>query len=175
MYTAVLWNPSIRKTVAIPFVLEPDSNVAVGFGVYTLSSRAWRSIPTINQPRNSIQLNPDQITIDEVMYWHAVDINTRIMTSEFHGYNMIVLFDMTSEKFMEISLPDTIACAPNRNVVISKLKESLVVIETVEEADKQVYGVWMMEHGVPNSFTKLFNINSPDASISSDLGRIMNL
>ncbi|KAJ0555284.1 putative F-box domain-containing protein [Helianthus annuus] len=33
MYTAVLWNPSIRKTVAIPFVLERDSNVAVGFGV----------------------------------------------------------------------------------------------------------------------------------------------
>ncbi|MFS8005940.1 hypothetical protein Hanom_Chr13g01243361 [Helianthus anomalus] len=40
----------------------------------------------------------------------------------------------------------------------------------VISAEKRVYGVWMMEHGVPNSCTKLFTIRSPDASIRSVLG-----
>jgi hypothetical protein len=39
------------------------------------------------------------------------------------------------------------------------------VLETIEEAEKQVFGVWMMERGVPNSFTKVFTINAQDASI----------
>ncbi|KAF5797280.1 putative F-box domain-containing protein [Helianthus annuus] len=136
--------------------------------VYTLSSQVWRSIPTINQPRNSVQLLWDQVVIDGFIYWLAIDGRT----TGFLGYNMIVSFDMTSEKFMEVSLPATLAQAhaPNKTVVISKLKESLVAVELVREAEKRVYGVWMMEDGVPNSFTKLFTINLPDVSIQRVLG-----
>ncbi|KAJ0818369.1 putative F-box domain-containing protein [Helianthus annuus] len=185
--------------VDVPYVLERGSNPAIGFGVcphtrdpmivkinfshslsnlgtitftpwqvevYTLSSRAWRSIPTINQPRNSIQLARGQIVIDEFIYWLAIDG----LPTEFQGFNLILSFNMTSEEFKEVSLPDTLARAPTSNVVISKLKESLLVVEIAKEAEKQVYGVWMMEHGVSNLFTKLFTINSPDASIQVVLG-----
>ncbi|KAJ0549044.1 putative F-box domain-containing protein [Helianthus annuus] len=204
IYTASIWNPSIRKTVAIDVshvshVLDPDSDIVFGFGVcphtgdpklvkvnfrkskrnldsitftpwqvevYTLSSQVWRSIPTINQPRNSVQLLWDQVVIDGLIYWLAIDGRT----TGFPGYNMIVSFDMTSEKFMEVSLPATLAHAHDRRVVISKLKESLVAVELVREAEKRVYSVWMMEDGVPNSFTKLFTINLPDVSIQRVLG-----
>ncbi|KAM0044988.1 putative F-box domain-containing protein [Helianthus debilis subsp. tardiflorus] len=206
IYTASIWNPSIRKLVAIDVpqvsrVLDPDSDIVFGFGVcphtgdpklvkvnfrkskrnldsitftpwqvevYTLSSQVWRSTATINQPRNSVQLLWDQVVIDGFIYWLAIDGRT----TGFLGYNMIVSFDMTSEKFMEVSLPATLAQAhaPNKTVVISKLKESLVAVELVREAEKRVYGVWMMEDGVPNSFTKLFTINLPDVSIQRVLG-----
>ncbi|KAJ0818373.1 putative F-box domain-containing protein [Helianthus annuus] len=203
---AVLWNPSIRKSVAIDLLYELHRNsvMIIGFGVcpqtsdpklvkinstysmpnldtiiyspwqvevYTLSSQAWRSIPTINQPRNSISLKPHQVVIDGFIYWHAFDlVSVSMMTTGFEGYNLIVSFDMTSEEFMEVSLPDSLARAKNNNLVISKLKESLTVVEMVKEAEKLVYCMWMMEHGGPNSFTKVFNINSPDASIEVVLG-----
>ncbi|KAF5797279.1 putative F-box domain-containing protein [Helianthus annuus] len=145
--TAVLWNPSIRKSVAIdlPYDLHRNSVMIIGFGVcpqtsdpklvkinstysmpdldtiiyspwqvevYTLSSQAWRSIPTINQPRNSISLKPNQVVIDGFIYWHALDlVSVSMMTTRFEGYNLIVSFDMTSEEFMEVSLPDSLARA----------------------------------------------------------------
>ncbi|KAJ0555274.1 putative F-box domain-containing protein [Helianthus annuus] len=204
--TTVLWNPSIRKSVAID---TPHSSMVFGFGVcpytsdpklvkikftcgkpnldtrsftpwqvevYTLSSGTWGSIPTTNQPSDSIKLRLDQVVINGFIYWLAIgNINISMMTMEFEGYNLIVSFDMASEKFMEISLPDTLARAPNCSLSISKLKEYLVVVEMVREAEKRVYGIWMMEHGVPNSFTKLFTINSPDASIRAVLGFRKNI
>ncbi|XP_076882894.1 uncharacterized protein LOC143531491 [Bidens hawaiensis] len=199
----VLWNPSIRKSVAlsVPDVSDlNDGQTLIAFGVcprtsdpkivninfhilstlddtifspwqvgvYTLSSRAWRSIPTVSHSRNTIQLMQNQVVVDEFIYWLAVDHRTNIRTMDLWSY-MIVSFDMTRERFMEISLdlPDAIA---RDNVALFKLKESLVVIKAVKGAGKLVYGVWMMEHGVPNLFTKLFTINTPDASIINVLG-----
>ncbi|XP_021974318.1 putative F-box protein At5g50220 [Helianthus annuus] len=147
----------IRKSVAIDVpqvshVLDPDSDIVFGFGV----------CPHTGDPKLV------KVVIDGFIYWLAIDGRT----TGFLGYNMIVSFDMTSEKFMEVSLPATLAQAhaPNKTVVISKLKESLVAVELVREAEKRVYGVWMMEDGVPNSFTKLFTINLPDVSIQRVLG-----
>ncbi|XP_076882927.1 F-box protein CPR1-like [Bidens hawaiensis] len=198
-HTALLWNPSIRKSIVIdvPYELTcPCTNIAIGFGVcpctidpkivkiiyryvssnlgalvfspwevevYTLSSRAWKSIPTINQPRNSIHFTGNEVVTDGFMYWLVVDCSLQ-------EYNMIVSFDIAREEFKEVSLPDTLARANKDNMVISKLMESLVVVEMVQEVNKKVYDVWMMEHGVPNSFTKLYTINSPDASIEAVLG-----
>lgn len=44
------------------------------------------------------------------------------------------------------------------------------MLETNLESENGVYGVWMMDHGSPKSFTKLFNISAPDASIKDVLG-----
>ncbi|KAJ0555286.1 putative F-box domain-containing protein [Helianthus annuus] len=136
--------------------------------VYTMSSRAWRSIPNINQPRNSIVLWSSQVAIGEVIYWLALDA-VHINKMATSRYNMIVSFDTTSHSFMEISLPaDTLARPHYLGLSISKLKESLVVID---QGKNNVYDVWMMvEHGVPNSFSKLFTINRPDTSIEGILG-----
>ncbi|XP_076920114.1 F-box/kelch-repeat protein At3g23880-like [Bidens hawaiensis] len=203
--TAVLWNPSIRKSVAID-VLGSATNTIIGFGVcphtidptlvkiqynyalsnmdpdtiafspwqvevYNLSSRAWRSIPTINQLHNTTDFNEKHVGLDGSIYWLAVDGSTMSMMPPtfFLGYNLIISFDLTSEEFVEVSLPDTLARSCH-SLAISKLKESLVVVDVVNDANKLVYGVWMMEHGVPNSFTKLYTINSPDASIGAVLG-----
>ncbi|KAK9055799.1 hypothetical protein SSX86_026884 [Deinandra increscens subsp. villosa] len=198
---AVLWNPSIRKSVAIAVPHPRESCLVIGFGVcprtrdpklvyinfgfnllynlpwkvkvYTLSSGAWRSISATSQPGNTVEVGTVQVLIDELICWPAIDISidSSIASLEFRGYNLIVSFDLTTEKFTQVSLPDNLAHANNFDVVISKLKNSLVVLEVVREAGKQVYGVWMMERGaVTNTFKKLFTINSPDASIRGVLG-----
>lgn len=161
------------KLVKITYVRFEDINIIRctpwQVEVYTLSSRAWTSITTINQPRNSAVLRSKQVVIDENIYWLATDgvHIDKFITSGTS--NMIVSFDITSHRFMEISLPaDTnLARAPYFDVTISKLKESLVVVDQSKEV---VYDVWMMtrkEDGVPNSFTKLFTINIPDTSIEA--------
>ena len=83
--------------------------------------------------------------------------------------NLIVSFDMTSEEFTEIKLPNNLARRSFTSVSISNLKESLVVLEYDTEGEKPVCAVWAMKHGVPNLFTKLFTINTPDSIINKVL------
>ncbi|KAM0009918.1 putative F-box associated domain, type 3 [Helianthus debilis subsp. tardiflorus] len=69
----------------------------------------------------------------------------------------IISFDITREEFKEVSLPDSLACQRYKHILsVSKLKESLVVLERVNDL---AYDVWMMEDGVSKLFTKLFTIN----------------
>ncbi|KAF5803833.1 putative F-box domain-containing protein [Helianthus annuus] len=132
--------------------------------VFTLSTGAWRS-PNNNPPRKSIEFIGSQVVVDGFLYWLATDTVT--IDGGFRSYNLIILFDMTSEEFIEINLPDSLAHHSVWNLSISKLRESLVVVKQRVEADNLVFGVWMMEGSVPNSFTMLFNlnVNAPDASV----------
>jgi hypothetical protein len=66
-----------------------------------LSSGVWRSIPTINRPRNTIVMTWLQVAIDEFIYWLAID----------SSYHLIMSFDMTNEEFSEIPFPDSLANA----------------------------------------------------------------
>ncbi|XP_076957660.1 F-box protein At5g18160-like [Bidens hawaiensis] len=81
----VLWNPSIRKSVGI---VLPDLGHVVGFGVcpktnelkiveipsdrqarvFTLSSRAWRCVPS----PGFMDISSDHVVIDGVIYWPAL-------------------------------------------------------------------------------------------------------
>ncbi|MFS8006006.1 putative F-box associated interaction domain-containing protein [Helianthus anomalus] len=181
MNLAVLWNPSIRKAVGVVVPKTEDNNkerTVLGFGVcretndpkivkithsndpwqvevFTLSTGAWRSPHSSTFPRgNSVFIQWDQVVLDGCVYWLATDI-----TSEFSrdSYHLIISFDITSEEFKEVSLPDTLATFNRENyLTISKQMNSLVVLERNEE--EMLYNVWMMEDGVSKSFTKIFTI-----------------
>nr|XP_043613912.1 LOW QUALITY PROTEIN: F-box/LRR-repeat/kelch-repeat protein At1g09650-like [Erigeron canadensis] len=134
--------------------------------VFTLSTGVWRSLRT-NLPRKSIDLSWHHVVIDEFIYWIGIDwcdiIDKRVLS-------MIISFDMRSEEFTEIFLPDYLARFYYDCLNISKLRESLVVLETNDQVEKLEHVVWIMDHGVPNSFTKLFTIKAPDASIKRVFG-----
>ncbi|GJR36946.1 putative F-box domain-containing protein [Tanacetum coccineum] len=191
----VLWNPTIKKTVSI-YVHDVLNNLPYetiyGFGfcpdtydpklvksifnqklgeshtveVYTLSSRVWRS-PHSNLPRKSVCFTHSRVNIDGRIYWLAYDY-LRLPDGLFEHSLMIMSFAMTSEEFLEIPFPDSLATKGAKGDIawdISKIRESLVVIEI--DLKVQVYGLWiMMNHCDPNSFTKLYNINLADASIT---------
>ncbi|XP_076926917.1 F-box/kelch-repeat protein At3g06240-like [Bidens hawaiensis] len=111
----------------------------------------------LNLPRKSLFFTREDhisrsVTIDGVVYWLATDWSTT-------GY-LIISFDITTEEFGEVNLPYSLA-RTEHFLKFSKLRESLVVIENVV-CDRLVYNLWMMEDGVPKSFTKIstFDVNT---------------
>ncbi|KAJ0799436.1 putative F-box domain-containing protein [Helianthus annuus] len=171
----VVWNPSIRKSLSI---VLPSGLHVVGFGVcpktsdpkifkikyinrasaidskaevFTLSSRAWRGVP-MNLSQYSSNCFYKQVVIDGVIHWVATNLIT--------NNNMIISFDLTSEEFEEVDLPDSLA--GSRSLDISKLNESLLVLDYRGGA---VCDVWMMSKSdIPkSSFTKLFTVMAPNS------------
>ncbi|XP_071735072.1 F-box/kelch-repeat protein At3g23880-like [Rutidosis leptorrhynchoides] len=96
--TTVIWNPSIRTSVAIemPNMLYCSTDPVIGFGVcprtsdvkliriksyeiwkvevFTLSSGTWTSFST-NWPNRIIVLKPEQVDLDRHIYWPAWEID----------------------------------------------------------------------------------------------------
>nr|XP_043629383.1 F-box protein CPR1-like [Erigeron canadensis]XP_043629384.1 F-box protein CPR1-like [Erigeron canadensis] len=136
--------------------------------VFTLSTRTW-SILSTKRPRNSVKLEWPQVVIDRFIYWVASDM---LVTK--HGRSqspfLIMSFDLTTKAFKEINLTDSLTNPSCTIQTISKLHESLVLLECHREVE-EVCCLWMMkEQGVNRSFTKLYNINVPHASIVTLLG-----
>ena len=78
---------------------------------------------------------------------------------------MIMSFAMTSEEFLEISFTGSLTTKDRIGLGISKLRESLVVVD-INPKDR-VYGLLiMMNRCDPKTLTKLYNINIADASMT---------
>nr|XP_043634765.1 putative F-box protein At5g50220 [Erigeron canadensis] len=192
--TAVIWNPSLTKSVAIdiPYQHKRSSVTSIGFGVrpdncdpmivrvsllerpcrvmvFTLRSRVWRA-PRGNLLPESIDFtfSCPTATDDRCIYWKGYNRGT--------GINLVVVFDMVSEVFTEINLPRSVAHQYYQDFSISTIKDSLALLEYYDDAKKPVCDVWMMvEDGVSKSFTKLFTVNTPDPSLMTKvLGFRMN-
>nr|XP_043612871.1 uncharacterized protein LOC122584863 [Erigeron canadensis]XP_043612872.1 uncharacterized protein LOC122584863 [Erigeron canadensis]XP_043612873.1 uncharacterized protein LOC122584863 [Erigeron canadensis] len=103
----------------------------------------------------------------ELLYWLAYDRNPVDDTGSGRDYRELIMsFDLTSEEFTEIYLPGDKDYY--YGVFISKLKESLVVLDSNVVDEKLVCDVWKMEHGISKTFTKLYTISMPEPSIELD-------
>ncbi|GJX60479.1 putative F-box domain-containing protein [Tanacetum coccineum] len=127
---------------------------------YSKSKMAVVWNPTI---RKSIAFTRNQVYIDWFIYWRAFDRS--YVGGKFQRYDLIMSFDMISEEFTEVYLPGRLAKDSDIGLSISKLKETLVVLEYNFKVERHVYGVWMMEDSAEKLFTKLFTIDIPYASI----------
>ncbi|KAJ9542394.1 LOW QUALITY PROTEIN: hypothetical protein OSB04_028900, partial [Centaurea solstitialis] len=203
---AILWNPSIRKSIAVVVPVEPYFLSVLGFGVcphtcdpilvyiryisstcdpreincipsqvmiFTLSSGEWSNLCG-NLPRKSIIFTQSSTVIGQFIYWFASDT---VDVSWLEYRNLIVSFDMVSHEFIEIDLPECLAHFRHADIEymqpsfsVSRLRESLVVLDYTYRDRRKVCVVWMMDHGDPKSFTKLFTIEAPDARIKRTLG-----
>ncbi|GKC53358.1 putative F-box domain-containing protein, partial [Tanacetum coccineum] len=168
--TTVIWKPAINKTVVIDVldVLDalPYNYITVfGFGVcphtsdpklvkiicshkmskkfksfpervevFRLSSGYWRR-PHSNQPHKSISFTHNQVVIDDFIYWLASDL--------INDSHMIVSFDTIIEDFTEVYLPDGLT---RGNILISKLMESLVVLENSYGSNVRVWRTFCIIH-----------------------------
>ncbi|XP_071704082.1 F-box/kelch-repeat protein At3g06240-like [Rutidosis leptorrhynchoides] len=177
----VIWNPSIRKSVVIkdpqtinrtvrrvsfgvfPVTRDPklvrvniDVDLKWFVEVYSLSSGSWRGI-TNKVPRGTINVysQDDMVVTDRIIYWNATDLHN-------DSRRLVVSFDLTSEEFTLIDIPDYIA---DHKYEISKRRDSLVLLTYNKEfdIDKVVCDMWMMNNnGVSKTFTKLYNITLPN-------------
>ncbi|XP_076923749.1 F-box protein CPR1-like [Bidens hawaiensis] len=197
----VLWNPSIRKSVGMPvpsacdvhgFGVCPKTNdpkiVRIAFElnqtnysmdqyaeVFTLSSGVWRRV-LMNSPIISLDFPiGHHVVIGGVIYWVAHEYGQLSINIKGVIRSRIISFDLASEEFGEVDLPDSLA-GPNYHLRISKLKESLVVLNYRKRypGDQRVCDAWMMENGVSKySFTKLFTFQD-NSSNASEVGRMAN-
>ena len=184
MNMAVLWNPTVRKSVGIvvPNVLSmPLGNSFVGFGVcsdtsdtkivkvnifetpgvhweveiFTLSSRSWKRL-SISPPFELFHLTSNHISIDGLIYWDGFH---KPSLDDVPRTHYIVSFDLKKEEFGEV------VCLPGIRTIDLKFfkpNESLAVVDNyfVEEDMAVVCDVWRMKDGVTKSFTKLFSLKT---------------
>ncbi|XP_023769026.1 putative F-box protein At1g47790 [Lactuca sativa] len=183
--TIVLWNPSIRKSITVPMPnkCNQDPETDLGFGVspvtsdptiveitqfhktsyhceakvYTVSSGKWRNLSS-NVPSKPFRVFWPQVVVDRFIYWCAFDPLT--MDNGLPNHNVIMSFDITNESFGVVELPDSLRRLSPTQLCISKVRDSLVMLE-YDSFVKRACGVWMMENGVEKSFTKRFNVEAP--------------
>ncbi|XP_071709294.1 uncharacterized protein [Rutidosis leptorrhynchoides] len=82
---------------------------------------------------------------------------------------MMITFDLKSDEIGELYLPDFLARSSGQLDLLKRM-ESLVVIDDYKKGNQQVCDVWIMKHGVPNSFDKLFTFKAPKESWYHVLG-----
>nr|KAJ0222907.1 hypothetical protein LSAT_V11C200054600 [Lactuca sativa] len=75
-------------------------------------------------------------------------------------------FDITNENFGVVELPDCLRRHSPSQLCISKVRESLVMLE-YDSFVKRACGVWMRDNGVDKSFTKRFTVEAPPYSSMS--------
>nr|GEY55227.1 hypothetical protein [Tanacetum cinerariifolium] len=128
----VILNPAIRKSVDIEILLPEAGYIVAGFGVshdtsdpklvkiyvdklsslwvveiFTLSTRVWK-IVYIGAPFKSCTLSWHHVFVDGVIYFHAFDDGVR--------FNIVISFDLKSDMFGEVSLPERLVHTPDLNV-----------------------------------------------------------
>ncbi|GMY23247.1 F-box/kelch-repeat protein At3g06240-like [Fagus crenata] len=168
-YTSVmyLWNPSIRKFKRLPdYCVSKLHLIRLGFAfhfddndykvvkispsvppleveVYTLSSDSWRKVGVPSRPN---------VAFDNSNLVNIID------GEEKRNSEMILSFDVNSEKFGELALPDGALDGGYywRCVTLFMGKLALIQFGHSDEHDLLCY-IWVMkEYGVPESWIKLF-------------------
>ncbi|GKB71836.1 putative pentatricopeptide repeat-containing protein [Tanacetum coccineum] len=172
----VILNPTVRKSVGIVIPIPKAGYTVVGFGVchdasdpklvkitvhvtpsmwevevFTLSTCIWKTA-YMGALFKSCDLTWIQVFIDGVIYLSAYDVSL----DQGSLCNTVISFDLKSEKFGEVGLPESLLHAHPLNV--TKVNESLGLLEYYDENEMSVCGVWMRKDGANNPFTKIYTI-----------------
>ncbi|KAJ0433698.1 putative F-box domain-containing protein [Helianthus annuus] len=187
MAMSVLWNPLIRKSVAIhvPDVDWPGEP-AFGFGVCPATSDP--KIVKINEMRTHKKMKGEtcssrwQVEVFSLSsgIWRSslgsfpcnlvefdwphsqVSLDRFIYWFGAGGteFRLIVSFDLSSEEFGEIYLPVELALHNPMQLFLCKRSDSLAVLK--KNIKREQYEVWIPENGVSKLFMKLFTVNMPN-------------
>ena len=179
-----LWNPSIRifkrlpdtclgrlKDVTLGFAYHPENNdykvVRISclslftheIEVYTLSSDSWRSVGTTGLTATNVMVydknHPLPIPlVNGALHW----VSNVVEGEENHRSRMVMAFDVNSERFRELALPDGSVDENTFQTFLALFKGKLasIVWEHSEQPGTR-YSIWVMkEYGVIESWNKLF-------------------
>nr|GEU41300.1 hypothetical protein [Tanacetum cinerariifolium] len=187
---AVLWNPSIRKAVGVAIsnsLRIQDGLTFVGFGVcpntcdpklvrintigyptvnwevevFMLSTRVWKSVSNIPPAFKTCALTFRPVFVDGFIYWRACD---NIKLADGIRSNLIISFDLKSDEFGEVCLPDRLV--HTNGLALSKVYESIGLFEYYNDGGISFCDAWIMKEGVTKSFTKMLSIKAPVSWVS---------
>ncbi|GKA37634.1 putative F-box protein [Tanacetum coccineum] len=149
--------PDQKSSYTIPPLLRSFRNIDKDYftcgGMLTfllLSSRAWKRLYTGHKPvSDQCGVTLYHVCIKGCIYWQASDPSSGEYT------NVIVSFDLKSEMFSKVCLPDRLLLA--RKLRVAEVNESLGVLEYDSDGG---CGVWMMDFAT-KSFSKMFTVKVP--------------
>ncbi|GKE83200.1 retrovirus-related pol polyprotein from transposon TNT 1-94 [Tanacetum coccineum] len=185
-----LWNPSVGKAVGIPLsnsLRLPNGLTFIGFGVcpntsdlklvrintigyptvnwevevFMLSTRVWKSVSNIPPAFRTCDLTFCPVFVDVFIYWPSYD---NIKLAVGIRSNLIISFDLESDEFGEVCLPDRLV--HTEGLALLKVYESLGLFEYYNDGDKSFCDVWIIKEGVTKLFTKMLSIKAPDTWVS---------
>ncbi|GJS59165.1 F-box domain containing protein [Tanacetum coccineum] len=126
------------KLVKISVIVTPSMWVVE---VFTLSARVWKTV-YMGAPFKSCEMVWNQVFVDGVIYWRVfddIDLDVGLRS------NYIISFDLKTEKFGEVSLPEKLV--RTYRLVVEKVNESLGLLEYYDEGEMSVCGVWTRKDG----------------------------
>ncbi|KAH7861166.1 hypothetical protein Vadar_022478 [Vaccinium darrowii] len=188
--TVILWNPSIRRAFTLPvprFDSHERYMLALGFGVdpvtndhkvvrmnylkavavfgveyivppvvevFSLSSGNWRSIKTTS-PYNVPERFWSQALINGVVHWVAYHVYE---SGTFR--NLVMSFDMGSEEFGELNLPESLVKLPTEVMSAAIFGGSLTILQYDALRYTRSCSVWVMkEYGIAESWSHQFHVD----------------
>ncbi|KAM7495146.1 hypothetical protein LguiB_029755 [Lonicera macranthoides] len=191
METAIIWNPSIRKSVTIQMPSKPQwpHMFVLGFGVCPVSNEPkvvrivylkdfwynYKAPPEVEiyslgtGTWTSVSSTAPPYYMVEFM-WSQAFVNGAVHWIAYDKHveggspNLIVSFDMGEEVFNEMMLPDALSGELVTSLSINVLGESLAIFKYNTEAEAETASccIWVMkEYGIVESWTKLFTIDLP--------------
>ncbi|XP_059629761.1 F-box protein CPR1-like [Cornus florida] len=187
-YVLYLWNPSIRKTIALPplrvnFQSHGAFVHTIGIG-YNAQTDDYKVIRIVYLHKTNNFQPPAEIDIFSLSTgtWRNIShlgpphiINQWALPVYLNGaahwisygkrgenfFRLIVSFHMVDEIFGEIMLPGSISGSNHSglSVLVAKFQESLSLIDCHWRND--TWCIWVMkEYGISDSWTQLFNIHA---------------
>lgn len=189
METVIMWNPSIRKYVALHMGSKPrwPHMFVLGFGVCRSTndpkvvkivylkdiSYNYKAPPEVEvyslstgSWRSVGSVAPPYYMVE--FTWSQAFVNGAVHWIAYDkcvegGFrNLVVSFDMGDEVFREIMLPNALASELVTNLCIHAVGGSLAALKYNNQLETTPCCVWVMkEYGVPESWTKLFTIDLP--------------
>ncbi|KAJ9558654.1 hypothetical protein OSB04_013268 [Centaurea solstitialis] len=193
--TIILWNPSIRRKLTLPLPMSYsvgfETPYVVGYKVvcltydasysstrpkvevYTLKTGLWREVMFPDNLRcyhTNFTWSP--MFSNGCVHWIASDPTPGV------SHYSIITFDITTELFGEILLPEVLA--QKHFLKVSVVGESLAVIHSSHlklngfRLEGSTYMVMIMkEYNNPGSWTRLYHIHNEDLDLGEPL-RLQN-
>ncbi|XP_024984658.1 F-box/kelch-repeat protein At3g23880-like isoform X2 [Cynara cardunculus var. scolymus] len=199
----ILWNPSVRRNITLVPPIFPNNYwyeliLVLGFGydttsddykvvrvandglfffarphveIYTVKTAVWRAVTFPDDLRCfSILPNQSQVFFNGSLHWIACD-----PMLEVSDYS-IMTFDMSTELFGEIQLPNDLELESMTEVVVTVVEEFLGVIYSCRHSSSwwgsSTYVIWAMkEYKNPATWTKMHTMYYPD----EDVGRALQV
>ncbi|KAJ0628437.1 putative F-box domain-containing protein [Helianthus annuus] len=156
--TAVLWNPSIRKSVAIPVPdVDGYDEPIFGFGV----------CPATSDPKivKITERKMKDVACSSRWQVKVFSLSSGVWRNSF-GNLSDSLADFMGPR-SQIYLPNELAFHDSTGLHVFNLCDSLAVLQ--EWLMDDIIEVWMMENGDSKSFTKVFTIDKPSYCLSRPL------
>lgn len=129
-------DPMIVKITNVSMEMRSTTGVHWAVEVYTLSTGSWR-IPTSKLPDKPVTVRWNPVVIDKFIYWFAFHGIEEFVKYGVDANKLILSFDMTTQEFTPIDLPNYFAHKSSMEFSISKLKGSLALLEYSTNNEKQ--------------------------------------